>query len=72
MTGNVEETTAVAAPKPPLHRRFLAFIRLVLANITVEPCCLAMAVGGGMFSVVASEIYIEKVCKVRPERIIKG
>ncbi len=45
-------------------RQAWAAIRLVVANITVEPVYFLFCVGTGLYMIVSGQLYIEKVCLV--------
>lgn len=40
------------------------YLKKVVSNITVEPVVFLTCMGVGLYMIVSSELYIQKVCKV--------
>ena len=49
--------------KETLNRLFSHALGII-RQISVEPCYLGYALSYGLYSIIVSEIYISKVCKV--------
>lgn len=64
MTNKVAPEGVKTETKTKKRCDIFGLFKSALTNITVEPCCFLFALSYGLFGIVSSELYIQKVCRV--------